>query len=138
MLSLEYVAGLLDGEGYVGFARRITTGGNVGERLSAQITNVYLPVLQQVREQFGGTIIPRDTDGLKVYTWMIHTNPALAFITQIEPFTVIKKEQIHIVFDYYKVFRSGKRRNTPYTEEENKLRDHYYNELRRLKRVNYV
>lgn len=140
MLSLEYIAGLFDGEGcvFIGRVKR-TKNGNIGERLSAQITNIYLPVLQELKAQFGGYIFTRPpTNGRSVYNWIIHTNTAFSFITLIEPHCIIKKDQIHLVFEYYEKFRSGKRRNTPYTIEETNLRDFYFNELRRLKRLAYV
>jgi hypothetical protein len=113
MLSLEYVAGFFDGEGSIGMYR------NKGSKCSryksgykspcwirsVHITNSYLPVLEQLQQQFGGSLHivkhqtePKVTGNKDTWNWGFGAKQdILAFLLLIRPFLIEKAEQADLM-----------------------------------------
>lgn len=110
MLSLEYVAGLFDGEGCVSVQSK--------GYLAVVIANNHLPLLQQLKEQFGGSITIRPNG---TCNWKISTRQGEAFLRLIHPFLVVKKDvaQVGILLS-----------SSSLSE-----REHYRMEIHRLNRI---
>ena len=95
MLSYEYVAGLVDGEGCI----RLTPSGEkryLRYYPRLQVTNTYVEVLVMLKEQFGGYIgkPKRRPDSTKdCFDWRIDGDGARSLLHNLLPFLVIKREK---------------------------------------------
>ena len=95
MLSLEYLAGLVDGEGHV--ALRSSNKGKYKKYYpSIQVTNTYKPIIELLQAQYGGGIrhyVHKNHPHWKdKYDWVANGDTARQLLTQLIPFLVIKKE----------------------------------------------
>lgn len=87
-LTPEYLAGLFDGEGCVG----IYSNGVGYLACSVQIELKYLPVLEQIAEQFGGYIYSRDSRD--THQWCSRKRSIVEnFLTTVAPHLHEKKAQ---------------------------------------------
>jgi hypothetical protein len=112
-LSLEYVAGLFDGEGWC----RVQTPGMNTEgvqtsgalkrdfpsyQIVAGIAMTHKPMMRLIHDQFGGTLHGdnhyrrKDPKNRTIYRWHCSSKKAEAFFTAILPFLVIKKDQVEL------------------------------------------
>jgi hypothetical protein len=92
---MEYFAGLFDAEGYVSLVKdgRFYVG---AEMANEEIPNLF-------RNTFGGNIYTRQRDKRKrTWQWVIATNAQvfLNFINLIEPYCIVKKDQL-LTIKYY-------------------------------------
>jgi len=91
MVSLEYMAGLLDGEGSVGYW---SDGKNKPRRFVMQIRMTAKDLIAEVRETFGGSIgyepqsNPNHND---TWVWRLKGKRALALFDALEPSLRVKK-----------------------------------------------
>jgi len=89
MITNEYCAGFFDGEGYIGI------GSN--KRVEIRIVQVSLPVLQRLRERFGGNIYERKKQENRKKTWeyvICDKEGVSSFIDAVYPFLLVKKTQV--------------------------------------------
>jgi len=95
-MNLAYVAGLMDGEGSIGFTRSRSA---MVPRVS--ITNTNLELLEDLKKAFGGHISPLtrvNSRWKNAYAWIINNSRAVDFVDSIEPWLRIKKEQAWLLF----------------------------------------
>lgn len=95
-MNLAYVAGLMDGEGSIGFTRSRNV---VIPRVS--ITNTDLELLEDLKAAFGGHIqkLTRTNDKWKTaYAWVLNNSKAVDFIEKIELWLRVKKEQSWLLY----------------------------------------
>lgn len=101
MLSAEYLAGLFDGEGYVGVVYNKVHDA-WGLRLS--VTNNHKGICESLRNQFGGALVPPrhygPVEGKGAWTWAAYSSRAKEFLRVIQPFTIIKKPQVDLALTY--------------------------------------
>ena len=93
--SIPYVAGIVDGEGSIGFGK---TRGTIFPRVF--VTNTNLDLLNALKDQFGGDINPlslRKENWAQGYTWRLSWTKAVEFIRRIEPYLFIKDKQAHTI-----------------------------------------
>lgn len=134
MLSIEYVAGLLDGEGYIGIhkCKPQKRHKSISHSLQVYITNTYLGVLIECQKQFGGSIRKRVSPfGYKtLYDWIIATKAAAGFLSMVYPHLIIKRERarLAIEFDQTKSSQRGAR----LSKSELSLRESYYQAIHSL------
>ncbi len=88
MLSLQYLAGLFDGEGCITWSRG----------LCVSITNTHLPLLRLIREQRGGSVTkksdrPGAVNHLQAWEWRAWGDRAQRLLEDIEPHLIVKSEQ---------------------------------------------
>jgi len=100
-ILIAYFAGFFDGEGYVGVSH---SEKNKYMVLSVTVTQNTLPVLEMLRERFGGNIIfPKhyyEKAGKASYTWAIYSETALNFLNTIKDFVIVKKAQVEIALQF--------------------------------------
>ncbi len=148
VLHLEYIAGLLDGEGNIGIGgqrhigKKINSLGSIrfidhikwSRRIS--IANTYLPVLNLLREQYGGTVYKAGTPIYKgkdnehwkqCYRWNIHGGKSAEFLKKIYPFLVIKRDRAKLFLEFSETVRKPGQHTLP--EEIIKLRYEVYKKL---------
>jgi transposase-like protein len=94
-MTNEYVAGLFDGEGYVGVSHQAAHDSYC---LVVSVTNNHLPVLEELQGLYGGSISEPRHYGVKAgkgsWTWRAFSVDALAFLRSIEPHVIIKADQV--------------------------------------------
>lgn len=90
-LSLQYIAGFFDGEGYVG----IHTLKEKYFHVRVIIVNTNLKILQMIQDQFGGTIIQRKRvrNNKPTYALSFSGSFAKIFLKSILPFLIEKRGQ---------------------------------------------
>jgi len=101
--SLEYLAGLFDGEGSIFITSTTNKYGkhHLYLRVGINITNKYIPTLYHNR--FGGNIgtIPSRGNRKIQWYWRVSGEDADNFIKTIQPYLLIKKYQAQIAIDFY-------------------------------------
>lgn len=101
MLSPEYVAGFFDGEGCVCISLR--RGGAGQAYLRCQITNTNKSILQEIQDDYGGTITkfkPRSKKCKMRYNVTWQGPKAMRFLGRIAEHVVLKKKQVCLALDF--------------------------------------
>ncbi len=112
MLSLEYLAGFIDGEGSLSLARRRHLGRSDEYSIRVSIYNSQQSVLEEIHRQFGG--IPSAV-GSRKPRWkpsfaLIWTNAAAAgLLRQVAPFLRVKSEHASILLKFHEHVQDGHR-----------------------------
>lgn len=97
MISLEYLAGLVDGEGCI----RLHPS-NKGKYRKyyprLQVTNTYKPILDMLVDHYGGAIHtdsfgPRKPNWKVKHDWRISGDKARDLLNQLLPYLIIKKDK---------------------------------------------
>lgn len=91
MLTLDYIAGLFDGEGCL----NLSASGK-SYNVSVTITNTSLPVLLKLKDQLGGSVstLPRYREHWRpAYVWELSSTPAEGLVRQLLPLLQIKREE---------------------------------------------
>ena len=106
MISKQYLAGFIDGEGYISLITHKDIRTKRGYTLDVrfQIDNTNKLILERIQELIGGTIglKSKSTDKWKeVYRLELKDlNRIEKVVKQILPYIFIKKEQCKLIIDY--------------------------------------
>ncbi len=96
--QLAYLAGIFDGEGYLGFHPK-----NSKQKVRVSIGNTYKPLIDWLSTLGGKIGIPRISKlGKKqTFSWRItgYSN-VLIFLTDLEPYLLIKKDKANQVMTF--------------------------------------
>ena len=121
MLSLEYIAGLVDGEGSIGIINRMPSG---RQHLDPylHINICHEEVLKQVKGTLGIGAIYKESrqskGGLDCFMYACGSRTdIITVLSKLLPFLVVKKQAAQIVYD----FCFNRKPHTSYTERELKL-----------------
>lgn len=96
MLSIEYVAGLFDGEGWL--TAQASRGAGLARVPACGITMTYGPIVQALREQFGGSVSAQPRPPNKTpHCWRLRGKSAQRFIALIEPYLIVRKADAAVV-----------------------------------------
>ena len=138
-LQAAYLAGLIDGEGYIGILQ--TKKGNKAEWHSLR-EFMYCPVLkvamtnkdivEYLYQSFGGSFETRKAhhNNRESYAWTCRKALVGKFLRYIHPYLRIKKRQAEIIFRFPHI-PAGKK----ISDEIYGLRQKLYNEIRTLNKV---
>lgn len=118
---LAWAAGFFDGEGcvLVELSKEKACRHGCRTSLHATVTQTSLPCLQLFMEQFGGGIAtaraktPNGRRWAVQYRWSVRNEDAAAFLKAIEPYTVVKKEQIAAALKYPMRAPNGRKYGSP-------------------------
>ena len=127
-MSLAYMAGFFDGEGYLGILKRKRKNWNIEYFLQVSIGQKDGATMDWIVNQFGGHLHKVKRDGS--YYWTISNKGAYEFISKIVPFLRYKKPQAELAIEFYKD-RVLKR---PIPLEELEKRESIYQRMRLLKK----
>ena len=127
-LFLAWAAGFFDGEGCVMVEMSKSSACLHGFRtvLHVTVTQTSLPCLQLHLEKFGGAIVTsenRTPNGRRwavQHRWVVRNEEALVFLRAIEPYAVVKKEQILAALKYQVCSPDGRKygnKSNPIPEE---------------------
>lgn len=142
-ITLSYLAGFFDGEGCVcvlkskapADRREITDI----FRLSATISNTDRDILETYKKYFGGVIVSKDRrkETHKIcYMWSAQATKAKNFFIIILPYLRQKKEQAELAIKFQEnMHKNHNKGNAIVTGEDLEIRDYYYTEIKRLKRI---
>lgn len=99
MLSLEYVAGLFDGEGFVYIFKKVR-GKHVGYYLSTGINMCHRPIIEELYSQFGGHINGgsrrSNPKHRNIFAWGLANQLAADFLIQIRSHVRVKGPEIDL------------------------------------------
>jgi hypothetical protein len=99
VLSLEYIAGFIDGEGCIGIYKN---DNQIYPRLA--ITNTNREILAMLQLQFGGYLhaakINKDKNYKPSYVWCLSSSKCINLIKKIEPLLIIKRSQALLLMAY--------------------------------------
>lgn len=94
---LSYAAGIIDGEGTVGYvATKPKDRPGVHGFIRVSVGNTDLRLIGWLHEHFGGHITRRKKVKeyhKKSYDWVVVSNDAMCFLKKVVPFLLIKKER---------------------------------------------
>jgi hypothetical protein len=111
--DIIYMAGFFDGEGHIRFNNNIIKRQNTKDSISysivIRIVNTNLPLLEHLKEIWGGHIYHRKIKGGRyknAHDLVISNKDSVKkFIELVYPYSFIKKEQIDRALDSYKLVR---------------------------------
>jgi hypothetical protein len=101
-MEIAYAAGLFDGEGYVRVAKwEKPNSRHVRYQVIGGIGMTYLPVIQALRDQFGGSVNQnrhdlRNPNARIQFTWHIASQTAATFFRLIQPHLIVKREEVDL------------------------------------------
>lgn len=127
LLAPVYYAGLFDGEGSV----QLYHTHNI-PRIWVKITNTFNPTLMYPITKFGGYIENNKASQNNplwhdVFTWKVYGDKANQFLQWIQPYTIVKKDQIDLVVEFWKIYQ-------PHRNIDVEITDQYIATLKALKR----
>ncbi len=106
--SLNYFAGLFDGEGFVRiddhFKQPVT--GNPRYVIHAGVAMTHMPVVKLFFDRWGGLFKGDDSFQRRyhknrvIYRWAVTSQKAYAFLLDIQEHTHVKREQIDIAIEF--------------------------------------
>jgi hypothetical protein len=139
--DLAYIAGLVDGEGYIGFLKKKVQGWNPNHRIRVVITNTDVGIVRWLFDSIpGSTVFFQDHCRKKrIYRWNIQGTKAYEFLRVILPYLRIKKAQAELAIRFietrtlYVFDKTGRKwgeKRIPETEIA--MRENLYLEMKKL------
>jgi len=131
-LTAAYMAGYIDGEGYLGIMK--------SNRHPTTVAPTYMPVIKVTstdesiiiwfKESFGGHMDKRVFVGNSkdAYTWTLTGQKLKRFIEKVYPYLKLKKPQADLLKKRLRMYRLGYR----YTPEEGRIMEEQYIQIRKL------
>ncbi len=111
-LSIEYIAGLVDGDGSIRIGLNNKKGRNMWES-SISVDNTHRGVLERLMEELGGTIVTMKKRitierGLRAdYRWRLNGKKAVPLLKQLLPHLIVKKEQVELLIEFTTTLAQG-------------------------------
>lgn len=137
-IDLAYLAGYFDGEGCV----RIKKTKRNQHHVLVQITNRDLPMLEYVKDIFGGSVClnrHNNKNANRCYTWQTTHGKAYKFLKTIYPYLRGKKEQARLAIEFRDRRKGQKYRGNTHEVPvvELAIREGYAQTISDLKEINY-
>ncbi|KKM04221.1 hypothetical protein LCGC14_1766470 [marine sediment metagenome] len=137
-IELSYYAGLFDGEGCIHIARIHTQKRKLTYQLVCRVSMYSLPVLEQLKTYFGGSIYCEKNHPISnkygmLWSWSIFSKGAEAFLNQIKSYLRIKKPQAELALQF-QGNKARTHRNRPKTEAKLAIEEAQYILMRSLKK----
>lgn len=137
-LQASYLAGLIDGEGYIGILR-VKRGmkknwKNARDCFYIPVLKVAMvdrPLIEWLYQSFGGSFEIRKAHGnaSESYCWTLRKSQTAVFLKYIYPYLRIKKSQANIVAEFYKTNNGA---GHPISDEIHQKRTQLYDSIRKL------
>ena len=120
-IFLAWAAGFFDGEGCVLVELSKQKACKHGFRtvLHATVTQTSLPCLELFLDRFGGKIVtnehktPTGRRWAVQYRWSVKNDDAIAFLKAIQPYCVVKREQVDVAVSYPTKGEDGRKYGSP-------------------------
>lgn len=142
MVSPEYLAGFLDGDGHLSLGKIPRRGHSTEHPVRVVVYNSSAGILNEIQRVWGGTL---SNVGIRKPGWkpgyaLIWTNAAaVGVLTRVVPYLRVKVDQARLQLNFHRHVLEGRRRRDqfghlmPLAEQEVRFREAYH---RRLKRLN--
>jgi hypothetical protein len=122
-MNLPYIAGFFDGEGSIGVYHHINSGVQTGFHLRIQLrqnkTKPYSQLFRELVARFGGCVAEVSTRSGKVgMSWQVGSAKPVAFLREVEPYLVLKKDQAWLAISWQE------RRIPAYRDERGRIASH--------------
>jgi hypothetical protein len=138
--ELAYMAGILDGEGWIGLCKINPNAKrkNPYYYIRIEVSNTHEALLYWLQETTGvGFVKSREQHGLgkrQMFVWTIASKQAYQFLTDIIPYMIVKQKLAEICIDFYTEMReqisqrarSKESRTSPLSIPEFSERREYY------------
>ncbi len=139
MISIDYLAGFMDGEGSICIATH-RKARNPGYYLRVQISNTDRGVLESIQKSFGGGIYTtKKGNGWRSEHQLVWcSRKGAALLKELFPYLILKRERagLAIAFmDYLRSWRPArghKGRILPVTDADLNLRKRFYEHMKQL------
>jgi len=128
-----YIAGLLDGEGYVGVTRKINTH-YTSYAVHVTITMTNLKVINWLKDITGiGRIhnVIKSKNHKQKYSWYLRVDEIKEFLNSIKDYLIVKRLQASLLLEFLSTLRKVNQYNM-LTVEEKIEKELIYEELRKL------
>lgn len=109
-----YVAGIIDGEGYIGIDKSKTMPQRrCSPRYQPEVVvvNSYLPLLEWLQREFGGSIMARkkQKDHHKpTWCWKLVNRQAAEFCKDLLPYLLVKKQNAELLIEFMEAAKPPK------------------------------
>jgi hypothetical protein len=125
--SLDYLAGLFDGEGYIGIS---VSGGKGRPKLHYLVCSlgmIHEGAVEAFKTEFGGCVTRKEktSSGKTLYRWKTSNENARQFLMEIRPCLFVKAEQAAVALE----FCATRVRTRHLTDEEILRRETYRQRL---------
>ena len=108
-MNLQYAAGLIDGEGYIGIQR---AGGSYQVRLKVSMSDKGRAALDSLAATLGGKVNP-DREATEVrresFTWALTGERACALISDLRPYLLVKGPAADVALEFDRLHKSLER-----------------------------
>ena len=137
-ISIQYIAGFFDGEGGIYVTQKVDKrfGKDILVRnIRCQVTNGDIKVLKMIQQKYGGIIREKQRERNwkpAFYLEIASQKDILKFLQDIEPYLIVKKEQVKLAIQYLKSRLSHQHKR--YTDEEIKITEKIRDLTKRGKR----
>lgn len=95
-ITLQYIAGLFDGEGCIGVYRNGKKTPHLRTQLTQNKNAVVTKMFESLVDRFGGHFSEQKTTHGVKYNWQLSSHKAARFLADILPYLILKKEQAKI------------------------------------------
>ena len=101
MISLQYTAGFLDGEGSVGVSVSKSTAGYPVPSLRLTFSNMDKRPLEMIKHRWGGSLSgPNENE---VYALHVNGKVAYSLLKDVVPYCIVKKELVTVAIAFHSV-----------------------------------
>ena len=132
---IAFIAGLFEGEGSISIRNLSEKSWNkrTDYSLLVRISNTDRALLDWVVANYGGKIYKSSCVNRKtVWAWLVSTKKAEAFLRDVMPYLICKKERAELALRFRRTKDNGHRRWYRIPEEISKLRESLYMKLKEL------
>ena len=124
--DLAYAAGIFDGEGSVGIKVHQGVHGPIHSPY-ATVSQTRPQVLHWLVERFGGSLRFNKSGGkYGIWTWWLSARLAINFLKEIQPYSIVKREEIRITLKAFESVTPNRKLGVPLDirqlREERRLR----------------
>lgn len=105
--KLAYLAGIIDGEGTISIAKQHPREGrkSFSYLLRISVTNTDISLSKWLQKEFGGSIHITKRDHIEnhknLHLWALGANDSYKLFKKIQPYSVIKQNQIKLAMEFY-------------------------------------
>ncbi len=135
-ISLDYVAGIFDGEGCVTITKtKKAACKNITYEFQCAVVNTNEWLCRMLQFMFGGCVVLHPAKGNQrdCWAWQIRAIKAYNFLKTIQPYVILKRPQVDLAIDFHE--SKSKYGKYPLTDEELAIREAQYILSGKLKRV---
>jgi len=104
-----YAAGFMDGEGYIGIHKAISSVTKDRYVLHVTISQISITPLLHIHKEWGGGIcILRPRNKKPIARWLVASNLAQKFLLDIRPFLILKADEADIALKFLSLAKYDK------------------------------